>query len=147
MSRDGAGSSLPLMSFFRDADEVYEYIGGVFRAAAEHPEAGPALAAASMTMQVYYSDPDCSLTVRMHEPRLTVNEGGDDQAADVKLTMPADIADRFWRGEYNLAVGMAKGKVKAKGPVNKILRLVPLTKPLFPIYREMIACKDAQSVV
>jgi hypothetical protein len=42
-------------------------------------------------------------------------------------------------------VGMAKGEVKAKGPVNKILKLVPLTKPLFAMYRELIAeKKDAQ---
>jgi hypothetical protein len=57
--------------------------------------------------------------------------------------MRADDAHRFWRGEYNLAVGLAKGQVKAKGPVNKILKLVPLTKPLFPIYKELTAKKDA----
>jgi hypothetical protein len=56
--------------------------------------------------------------------------------------MESDIADKYWRGEYNLAVGLAKGKVKAKGPVNKILKLVPLTKPLFPMYRELTAAKD-----
>ncbi len=54
----------------------------------------------------------------------------DNADADVKLYMTADIGDKFWRGEYNLGVGLAKGQVKAKGPVNKILKLVPLTKPL-----------------
>jgi hypothetical protein len=56
--------------------------------------------------------------------------------------MPADIADKYWRGEYNLAVGLAKGQVKAKGPVNKILKLVPVTKPLFPMYKDLVAEKD-----
>jgi hypothetical protein len=60
--------------------------------------------------------------------------------------MAADIADKFWRGEYNLAVGLAKGAVKSKGPVNTILKLVPLTKPLFPIYKDLTAEKD-QAVV
>jgi hypothetical protein len=60
--------------------------------------------------------------------------------------MPADIADKYWRGEYNLAVGLAKGQVKAKGPVNKILKLVPLTKPLFPMYRELVSEKDPAAV-
>ena len=134
------------MPFFKDADEVYKYIGGVFRAAAEHPEAGPGLKAAGLVMQVNYTDPESSLTIRMQEP-MTVEDGGQDDDADVKLTMPADIADRYWRGEYNLAVGMAKGKVKARGPVNKILKLVPVTKPLFPMYREMIAEKDNAATV
>jgi len=130
------------MPFFSSADEVYEYIGGVFRTAADHPEVGPKMAVADVTLQMYYSDPKSTLTVRFQQPKLTVEDGGDDNTADVKLFMPADIADKYWRGEYNLAVGLAKGQVKAKGPVNKILKLVPLTRPLFPIYKQNIANKD-----
>ena len=126
------------MSTFRDADEVYKYIGGVFRIAADHPEIGPRMRAANITMQVNYSDPAASLTIRFQEP-MEVIEGGQDDNADVRLSMPADIAHKYWRGEYNLAVGLAKGQVKAKGPVNKILKLVPITKPLFPIYRDLTA--------
>jgi putative sterol carrier protein len=131
------------MPFFSNADEVYEYIGGVFRAAADHPEVGPKMAAANVVLQIYYSDPASKLLVRFQEPKLTVEDGGDDTNADVKLFMTADIADKYWRGEYNLAVGLAKGQVKAKGPVNKILKLVPLTRPLFPMYNERVAEKDA----
>jgi hypothetical protein len=131
------------MAFFNNADEVYEYVGGVFRAAAEHPEVGPKMAAADVTLQIYYSDPESKLLIRFQEPKLTVEDGGDDSAADVKLFMTADTADKYWRGEYNLAVGLAKGQVKAKGPVNKILKLVPLTRPLFPMYKERVAEKDA----
>jgi putative sterol carrier protein len=134
------------MPFFSDADEVYKYIGGVFRAAADHEEVGPKMAAADVNLQIYYSDPESALTVRFHEPKLEVEEGNDDPNADVKLFMPADIGDKYWRGEYNLAVGLAKGQVKAKGPVNKILKLVPLTKPLFPMYRDLVSEKDSAAV-
>jgi putative sterol carrier protein len=134
------------MSYFSDADEVYKYVGGVFRAAAEHDEIGPKMAAANVTLQIYYSDPESALTIRFQEPKLEVQEGGDDPDADIKLFMPADIADKYWRGEYNLAVGLAKGQVKAKGPVNKILKLVPLTKPLFPMYKDLVAEKDGAVV-
>ncbi len=126
------------MSTFSDAAEVYKYVGGVFRIAADHPEIGPRMRAANITMQVDYSDPAASLTIRFQEP-MEVIDGGQDDNADVRLSMPADIAHKYWRGEYNLAVGLAKGQVKAKGPVNKILKLVPITKPLFPIYRELTA--------
>ena len=86
------------------------------------------------------------MLVTMHGDNIDVHPGEENEDADVKLYMPADIADKYWRGEYNLAVGLAKGQVKAKGPVNKILKLVPLTKPLFPMYREMIAEKDGVAV-
>ena len=80
----------------------------------------------------------------MREPTLEVSTGPTDEKPDITLMMKSDTGDQFWRGEYNLAVGLAKGEVKAKGPVNKILKLVPLTKPLFPIYRDLVAEKDAK---
>jgi putative sterol carrier protein len=93
-------------------------------------------------MQATYSDPDSTLVVRFTEP-FEVIDGGTDENADVKISMPADIAHKYWRGEYNLAVGMAKGQVKAKGPISKILKMVPITKPLFPMYREMTDAKQS----
>jgi putative sterol carrier protein len=131
------------MAFFADANEVDKYIGGVFRAAADHPESGPKFKTADLIMKVIYTDPDIEMNIVMRDP-MQVVAGPIDEEADVTLMMRADTADKFWRGDYNLAVGMAKGEVKAKGPVNKILKLVPLTKPLFPMYRELIAEKDAQ---
>ncbi|MGE4424858.1 MAG: SCP2 sterol-binding domain-containing protein [Solirubrobacteraceae bacterium] len=133
------------MPYFKDREEVEQYLGGVFRKAADTPE-GAKLAAADIDLQVYYSDPDAKVLIKMHEPKLEVLDDTENEDADVKLYMPSDIGDKFWRGEYNLAVGLAKGQVKAKGPVAKILKLVPLTKPLFPMYREMVAEKDGAAV-
>lgn len=130
------------MSYFSNTEEVYEYLGGVFRKAAD-TEVGPKLATADIDLQIYYSDPDASVLIKMHGDNIEVLDGEENEDADVKLFMPADIGDKYWRGEYNLAVGLAKGHVKAKGPVNKILKLVPLTKPVFPMYREMVESKDA----
>ncbi|AHC25602.1 MULTISPECIES: SCP2 sterol-binding domain-containing protein [Mycobacteriaceae] len=132
------------MSYYNSAEEIYQYLGGVFRAAND-TEVGPKLMGADIDLQVYYTDPDAAMTVRLREPKIEVFDGADNEEADVKLYMTADIGNKFWRGEYNLGVGLAKGQVKAKGPVNKILKLVPLTKPLFPIYRELVAGKDASA--
>lgn len=131
------------MGYFADSNEVDRYIGGVFRAADGHPESGPKLRASGISLRVLYTDPDTEMWVLMREPALRVTLGPAEEKADITLAMRADTGDKFWRGEYNLAVGLAKGEVKAKGPVNKILKLVPLTKPLFPIYRELVAEKDA----
>jgi hypothetical protein len=133
------------MAFFADADEVYKYLGGVFIASKE-TEVGPKLATADLDLQIYYADPASQMTISMRGENIDVALGAENDDAEVKLYMPADLADKYWRGEYNLAVGLAKGHVKAKGPVNKILKLVPLTKPLFPIYRGLIAEKDAVPV-
>ncbi|NTY61859.1 SCP2 sterol-binding domain-containing protein [Mycolicibacterium sphagni] len=132
------------MGFFKDANELDEYIGGVFREAGEHPESGPKLKAANIVMRVIYTDPDFEMTMVFHDDYQVIS-GPNDTKPDITLLMRGDTADQFWRGDYNLAVGLAKGQVKAKGPVNKILKLVPLTKPLFPMYRDKIAKKDGAS--
>ena len=134
------------MTFFKDTDEVYKYLGGVFRAADEHPEVGPKLREAGITLRLEYSNPAAVITVRMVEPHIEVIEGDTDIQPDVRMSMAADTANKYWRGEYNVAVGLAKGQVKAKGPVTTILKMVPLTKPLFPMYKEMCAEKDAALV-
>jgi putative sterol carrier protein len=130
------------MGYFENPEEVDKYIGEMFRRAGDHPEVGDKMKSAGIVMRVEYSDPDCVGTVGFQDP-IRVDFGETDMSPDITLIMRADTADKFWRGDYNLTVGLAKGEVKAKGPVNKILKLVPLTKPLFPVYRDLVADKDA----
>lgn len=131
------------MTYFANADEVYRYVGGAFRLADKHAVAGPKLRAAGVTMRLEYTDPAATLTIRLAEPALEVIEGDTDVAPDVTISMSADKANKFWRGEYNAALGMAKGEAKTKGPVGKILKLLPAAKPVFPLYKELTATKDA----
>ena len=58
---------------------------------------------------------------------------------EVIMTMDADTAHKFWLGKVNVTMALAKGQMKAKGPVAKILKLVPLAKSAFPRYRQMLA--------
>jgi hypothetical protein len=128
------------MGYFENAQEVYKYIGGIFRIAATHPEAAPKLKAANVALKLHFIDPDAQVTVMFRDP-VEVIVGPTDAQVDVHMYMYADIGDRFFRGNYNLAVGLAKGEVKARGPVNKIVKLVPVAKPLFPIYKDLTADK------
>lgn len=133
------------MSYFANADEVYKYVGGVFRLANETDGVGEKLRAANMVLRLNYSGPDATITVVMKEPAVEVITGESDVKPDVTMALSSDNANKYWRGEYNVAVGLTKGQVKAKGPVTKILRLIPATKPLFPMYKELVAEKDAST--
>jgi len=132
------------MAYFADAAEVYKYIGGAFRLADQDPVAGPKLRAADLVLRVDYSNPASSLTVRMVPTGIEVIEGSSDLKPDITISMSADNANKFWRGQYNATVGMVKGETKARGPVGKILKLAPAAKPIFPLYAELVAEKDAQ---
>lgn len=131
------------MSYFSTAEEVYKYLGGVFRAANEVESIGDELRTSDIVLRLDYSTPAASITVVLKEPAIEVIEGETELTPDVRMSMSADNGNKFWRGEYNVAVGLAKGQVKAKGPVSKILKLIPVAKPVFPLYRELVADKDA----
>ena len=69
---------------------------------------------------------------------MRVDLGPSDLDPEVIMSMEADTAHRFWLGKVNVTVALARGQIKAKGPVAKILKLVPLVKPVFPRYQQMI---------
>jgi putative sterol carrier protein len=128
------------MAYFKDADEVYAFIGRLFEDLATDDELGPKFRKANTIVQYQYRDPESQITVKMKEgEEPQVDMGETDMDPEVVMTMEADTAHKFWLGKVNVTVALARGQMKAKGPVAKILKLVPLVKPVFPKYREMLA--------
>ena len=127
------------MPCFSDAHEVYDTIGRLFRELVEDDELGPRFRQADTIVQYRYSEPDSVITVRLEEAGPgEVDFGETDMEPEVTMTMKADTAHRFWLGKVNVTMAIARGEIKAEGPVAKILRLVPLTKPVFPRYRALL---------
>ena len=127
------------MAYFKDADEVYAYIGRLFEELAGDEELGPRFRKANTIVQYQYRDPESRITVRLFEGEDGRVDCGDTaMEPEVVMTMDADTAHRFWLGQVNVTVAMARGQMKARGPVAKILKLVPLVKPVFPRYRKML---------
>jgi putative sterol carrier protein len=127
------------MPYFKDADEVYQYIGRLFEELAHDDELGPKFRKADTIVQYQYRNPESQITVRMQEnEEPKVDLGETELEPEVVMTMEADTAHKFWLGKVNVTVALARGQMKAKGPVAKILKLVPLVKPVFPRYRKML---------
>jgi putative sterol carrier protein len=127
------------MPYFKDADEVYATIGKLFQDLAEDDELSPKFQKANTIVQYQYRDPESRITVKLIEGEDGQVDFGDTaMEPEVVMTMEADTAHRFWLGKVNVTVALARGQMKAKGPVAKILKLVPLTKPVFPRYRELL---------
>ena len=127
------------MPYFKDADEVYATLGKLFQDLAVDDELGPKFRKANTIVRYDYSEPDSVITVRLQEGQPgDVDFGESDMEPEVTMTMEADTAHRFWLGQVNVTVALARGEIKAKGPVAKILKLVPLAKPVFPRYKAQL---------
>jgi hypothetical protein len=126
--------------YFEDADEVYRFIGRLFQDLAADDELGPKFRKADTIVQYRYRNPESQITVKMLDGQESqVDFGETRMEPEVVMTMEADTAHRFWLGKVNVTVALARGQMRAKGPVAKILKLVPLVKPVFPRYRGMLA--------
>ena len=136
------------MAYFKDADEVYRFIGRLFQDLADDEEFAPKFRTANTIVQYQYDDPESIITVKLIDGEDgQVDLGETDMEPEVVMTMDADTAHRFWLGQVNVTVALARGQMKAKGPVAKILKLVPLVKPVFPRYRRMLEEEGRQDLL
>ena len=127
------------MPYFKDAGEVYATIGKLFQDLKDDEELAPKFRQANTIVQYQYRNPESQITVRMIEGEEgDVDCGETTMEPEVVMTMDADTAHKFWLGKVNVTMALAKGQMKAKGPVAKILKLVPLVKPVFPRYQKML---------
>ena len=127
------------MAYFKDEDEVYQFIGKLFQDLTDDEELGPKFRRADTVVQYRYRNPESQITVKMIDGEDgQVDLGETELEPEVVMTMEADTAHRFWLGKVNVTVALARGQMKASGPVAKILKLVPLVKPVFPRYRMML---------
>lgn len=127
------------MGLFKDENDVYAFIGRLFQELAVDPELAPKFQRADTTVRYQMSDPDSQITVDMRPEReIRVDLGPSDLEPEVVMTLSADTAHGFWLGKVNITSALARGQVKARGPVAKILRLVPLVKPSFPRYEQIL---------
>jgi putative sterol carrier protein len=127
------------VAYFETPDEVYATLGRLFVEIASDEELAPKFRKANTIVRYEYSEPESAITVRLQEGKPgDVDFGDSEMEPEVTMTMAADTAHRFWLGQVNVTVALARGEIKAKGPVAKILKLVPLAKPVFPRYKAQL---------
>jgi putative sterol carrier protein len=137
------------MAYFKDADDVYATLGRFIREMAADPELASALKRADTSFQLRLRQPDSIVTVSAphDEQPAQVDLGDTTQRPEVVMQMDADTAHRFWLGDVNVAVALARGDVRARGPVAKILKIVPLVKPGFQRYRAQLQADGREDLL
>ena len=131
------------MSSFNSAKEFREVMDRTFTIMSEDPEMGPQLRDADTPQRFEFTDYDLVVNIRA---------GGTDEAnlawewsdevewePKVKMAMTSETANRYFQGKENVAIAIARRRIKAGGDVKAALAIIPITKPLFARYRQLIA--------
>jgi hypothetical protein len=133
------------MSAFKSPAEFQEVMDRTFTLMSEDPEMGPRLRDADTPQRFEFTDLGLVVNIRGGidgEPNLEW-EWSDDVAwqARVLMAMSSEIANRYFQGKENVAIAIARRRIKAGGDVRAALAILPITKPLFARYREMIVAE------
>ena len=59
----------------------------------------------------------------------------------VRMTMNSETANRYFQGKENVAIAIARRRIKAAGDVKAALGLLPILKPIHGRYRELIGAE------
>jgi hypothetical protein len=141
------------MGVFRDADHFYECVGELMDRAKKDPIVGPKIAKSGLIIQFQYSDPQAMTTVNAKDKPsqpgayVDVIHGPCTLKPDITMSMKADIAHAFWHGKVNLLSALSKKDIVAKGPIPKILKLLPAVEPLYKVYPVLLREKGYESMI
>ena len=131
------------MPEFRSAGEFREVMDKVFTIMSTDPEMGPKLRDAQVPQRFEFPDQDAVVNI-------TYDDSGGDQnlkwkwsdAVDwdpqVEMTMDSDVANKYFQGKENVPMALARRRIKSSGDIKAALKLIPITKPVFDQYRELL---------
>jgi putative sterol carrier protein len=127
------------MPYFKDAEDVYRHLGRLFEDIIADEDLSARFKAADTVVQIRMRRPDSQLTLKTLEAEdQQVDFGITELRPEVVLAMDADTAHRLWLGKVNVTVALARGQISARGPVAKILKLVPLVEPVRARYESSL---------
>jgi hypothetical protein len=131
------------MSAFRSPKEFREVMDRVFGLMDEDADMGPKLRDADVPQRFEFEDVDLVVNARAAAPDEDANlvwvwSDDVDWEPKVKMTMSSETANRYFQGKENVAMALARRRIKAGGDVKAALALMPITKPVFARYRELV---------
>ena len=128
----------------KNAKEFREVMDRVFEMMSTDPEMGPRLREAETPQRFEFPDLDLVVNITSRDAeedgQNLIWEWSDDVDwdPDVKMTMDSDVANKYFQGKENVAMAIARRRIKTSGNVKKALALIPITKPVESMYRDMI---------
>jgi hypothetical protein len=128
---------------FSSPQEFREVMDRVFEMMDADPEMGPRLRDADVPQRFEFTDVDLVVNIRAAAAGEDGNlhwEWTDDVDWDpkVRMAMSSETANRYFQGKENVAVAIARRRIKTGGDVKAALSLIPVTKPIYARYRALV---------
>lgn len=134
------------MAYFRDIQPFYDCLSELFDKLSEDPAIKEKALASKLIVNFIYSGPEGEVWIDCTGDEMMLIDGKQDLTADATLTMSTDTAHKFWLGKLNLIKALTSGEIESEGSVPRLLKLLPVIKPAFKIYPEILKSKGLESI-
>lgn len=124
---------------FNSSEELKKVLGGFFEILVRDPQIGGKLKESKLVVRFSYKNPVLSITADCSRPEIKITYNDSATTPEVEMFMDADIAHKFWLGEINMVMALARRQMIVKGPIPRILKLLPVIKPGYKMYKEYYA--------
>jgi hypothetical protein len=133
-----------MASPFASPQEFRDVMDRIFQIMSEDPEMGPRLRDADVPRRFEFDDVELVLNVRAGHAGERANlawawTDAVDWSPRVRMTMSTETANRYFQGRENVALAIARRRIKAGGDIKAALELIPITKPIYERYRALVA--------
>lgn len=123
------------MPAFASTDELNAIMKELWICIASDQRIAGKLLQSRLIVRFEYTDPEGQLTLDASSGHtLEVYAGSSDLVPTVEMHMKAEVANAFWMGKLNVPAAFVAGKIRSKGPVHKVLALIPIIEPAKNIY-------------
>ena len=126
------------MALFVSSEKFEQVLGGFFELAAQVPEIAEKLLASKLVVRFVYTEPDVVIVVDCTGDEVDVRVGDTESEATVEMASTADLAHQFWFGKLNLTRALTRRQVIVKGPVPRILKLLPAIRPAYKMFPKVL---------
>ena len=142
------------MKEFESAEELQEVLGGFFTDFVERMKVGdsevmkPGKALNDTNLIVHFElkNPDLRIVIDCEEKPIKVSFGEENPKSPTAVFyVDAIDGHLFWLGGLNLPNALIKKKVVLKGPVHRLLKVLPIAKTVFPIYGQYLIDKGFEA--
>ncbi|MFZ2632598.1 MAG: hypothetical protein WA081_16950 [Desulfosalsimonadaceae bacterium] len=111
-----------------------ELFGELWMKMINETEFGPNLKAANMSILFVVDEPEVTMFVDGNGP--VFEDAAKAKVPTVTMKMDGDTVHKFWLKQVFIPKALAMRQIIAKGPVGKVLQLLPLLKPGQALYPE-----------
>jgi putative sterol carrier protein len=121
------------MSLFKDTNHMYEFLEDLWKYIVFEIGLGEKMREYGVTYKYILTEPDGYLFV---DPDNVITGEEANKNAVITMEMSGDTVIKFWTKQLSLPVALATRKIKSKGPIPKVLKMLPALKPVYEVFPE-----------